>query len=73
MNKTISNLVSKGINFSVADYHKYQVLDTVSKIIAQSQMDLFLIKMKMTMLSLNVQKKPQNHNEMKPENIVERS
>lgn len=54
MNKTISNLVSKGINFSVADYHKYQVLETVSKIIAQSQMDLFLIKMKMTMLSLNV-------------------
>lgn len=57
MNKTISNLVSKGINFSVADFHKYQVMQTVSSIIAQNQMDLFLVKMKMTMLNLNVQAK----------------
>lgn len=57
MNKTISNLVSKGIHFSVADFHKYQVMQTVSRIIAQNQMDLFLVKMKMTMLNLNAQAK----------------
>lgn len=53
MNKTISNLVSKGINFSVADFHKYKVMDTVSNIIAKNQLDLFMVKMKMTMLNLN--------------------
>lgn len=60
MNKTISNLTSKGIHFSVADFHKHQVLQTVSGIIAQNQMDLFLVKMKMTMLSLNAQSKAPN-------------
>lgn len=64
MNKTISNLVSKGINFTVADYHKYQVMDTVSRIIAHNQMELFLIKMRMTMLSLSVERKPHDHTQM---------
>jgi hypothetical protein len=53
MNKTIANLVSKGINFSVAEFHKYKVMDTVSNIIAKSQLDLFMVKMKMTMLNMN--------------------
>jgi hypothetical protein len=53
MNKTITNLVSKGIKFTVADFHKYNVMDTVSNIIAKSQLDLFMVKMKMTMLNLN--------------------
>lgn len=60
MNKAISNLVAKGINFSVADFHKFKVMDTVSNIIAKSQLDLFLVKMKMTMLTLNADKKIQN-------------
>jgi len=51
MNKTISNLAAKGITFSLADFHKYKLMETVSSIIAQSQMDLFLIKMKMAMLT----------------------
>lgn len=53
MNKAISNLVSKGIVFSVADFHKHKVLETVTRIISKSQIDLFWIKMKMTMLSPN--------------------
>lgn len=53
MNKTITNLVSKGIKFTVADFHKYKVMDTVSNIIAKSQLDLFMVKMKMTMVNLN--------------------
>lgn len=56
MNKSISNLTSKGINFSVAEFHKYKVLDTVSRIIAKSQLDLFLVKMKMTMINTGSEK-----------------
>ena len=56
MNKTISNLSNKGIHCSVADFHKYKVLDTVSTIIANNQMDLFMLKMKMTMFGMNSQK-----------------
>ena len=50
MNRTISNLTKKGIEFSVAEYKKYHVLDTVQAIISKSQMELFMTKMKMTML-----------------------
>ena len=56
MNKTITNLVSKGIKFTVADFQKNKVMDTVSKIIAKNQLDLFMVKMKMTMLNLNSSK-----------------
>lgn len=56
MNKAISNLVSKGVIFSVAEFHKYRVMETVSNIIAKSQLDLFLVKMKMTMLSIGTDK-----------------
>lgn len=45
--------MNKGIYFSVADFHKYKVMETVSKIIAKNQMDLFCTKMKMTMLNLS--------------------
>lgn len=51
MNKSISNLTSKGITFSTAEFHKYKVLETVSRIIAKGQLDLFLVKMKMTMIN----------------------
>ncbi len=51
MNKSICNLTAKGINFSVGEFHKYKVLQTVSGIIAKSQLDLFLVKMKMSMIS----------------------
>lgn len=66
MNKAISNLVAKGITFSVADFHKFKVMDTVSNIIAKSQLDLFLVKMKMTMLTLNADKKTQNPLQLNP-------
>jgi hypothetical protein len=69
MNKTISNLANKGILFSVAEYHKYKVMDTVSRIIAHNQMQLFLIKMQMSMLTLNSnEQKGQGHGLIKQEN-----
>lgn len=50
-NKSIVNLVGKGIHFSVADFQKYRILDTVSNFISKSQLELFMIKMKMTILT----------------------
>lgn len=54
MDKTISNMVNSGIAISGEEFEKYQVLKTVSKIISRSQMDLFVVKMKMAMLYMNV-------------------
>ena len=51
-NKTIMNLVNKGIYFSSAEFQKHKVVETVSNFISKSQLDLFLIKMKLTMLAL---------------------
>ena len=51
-NKTIMNLVNKGIYFSSAELYKYKVVETVSNFISKSQLDLFLIKMKLTMLAI---------------------
>lgn len=61
MNKTITNLATKGIHCSVADFHKFKVLDTVSSIIANNQMDLFMLKMKMTMFDMSNPKKSKDH------------
>ena len=54
MDKTISNMVNSGIAISGEEFEKYQVLKTVSKIISRGQMDLFVVKMKMAMLYMNV-------------------
>ena len=53
MDKTISNMISKGITISNEDFQKYKVLETVTNIISRSQMELFAVKMKMTMLYMN--------------------
>ena len=51
-NKTILNLVNKGIYFSVAELTKYKVVETVSNFISKNQLELFMVKMKMTVLSM---------------------
>lgn len=50
INKTIANLVGKGITFTTAEFHKHKIMDTVSKIISKSQIDLFMVKMRLTMM-----------------------
>lgn len=57
-NKAIANLVTKGVSFSVADFTKYKVLETLSNFISKSEVELFVIKMKMTMLLLKGQGQP---------------
>lgn len=50
-NKAIANLVTKGVNFSVADFSKHKILDTLSNFIEKNQVDLFVVKLKMSILS----------------------
>ena len=52
-NKAICNLATHGVSFSSQEFSKYKVLSTVSKFIEKNQIELFMIKMKMTMLWLN--------------------
>jgi hypothetical protein len=54
-NKAIANLVTKGVNFSVADFTKFKLLETLSNFISKSEVELFVVKMKMTMLLLKGQ------------------
>lgn len=51
-NKAIANLVTKGVNFSVADFTKFKLLETLSNFISKNEVKLFVVKMKMTMLLL---------------------
>ena len=46
------NLVNKSVIFTTAEFHKYKVLDTVSHFISKSQVDLFLLKARLTILCL---------------------
>lgn len=52
-NKIITNLTNRGIEFKVADFHKYKVLETITNYISKSQLELFMIKMRMTILNLS--------------------
>lgn len=54
-NKAIANLVTKGVSFSVADFTKFKILETLSNFISKSEVELFVVKMKMTMLLLKGQ------------------
>ena len=50
-NKTISNLVNKKIYFSVAELKKFQLVETVSKFISKKQLELFMVKMNLGMMT----------------------
>jgi hypothetical protein len=52
-NKAICNLASHGVSFSSQEFSKYKILLTLSNFIEKNQIELFMIKMKMTMLWLN--------------------
>lgn len=55
MDKTILNMVSNGISITAEEFEEYKVLETVTNFIARSQKELFMVKMKMTMLCMNSQ------------------
>ena len=56
-NKAIANLVIKGVQFTTGDFKKFKIIDTLSGFISKNEVELFTIKMKMTMLWLKDQEK----------------
>jgi hypothetical protein len=52
-NRAICNLAAKGVAFSTQEFTKYCILETLSKFIEKSQVELFMVKLKMAMLWLN--------------------
>lgn len=48
-NRAICNLATKGTAFSSQDFGKYRILDTLAKFIEKSQVELFMVKLKMAM------------------------
>lgn len=62
-NKTIANLVEKGVVFSGKEFEEHQILETVSHFITKSQVDLFLLHAKISLLSMGCisnEEKPRN-------------
>lgn len=51
-NRAICNLATKGLVFSTQEFKKYQVLETLAKFIEKSQIELFMVKLKMAMVWL---------------------
>ena len=52
-NRSIMNLVQKGVLFTTDEFQKYQILDTVSYFISKSQVDFFLLQAKMVVLGID--------------------
>ena len=48
-NRSICNLATKGLGFTTQEFTKYQILQTLSKFIEKSQVELFMVKLKMAM------------------------
>jgi hypothetical protein len=51
-NHAICNLAVKGVLFSTQEFTKYKILETLSQFIEKSQVELFTVKLKMTMVML---------------------
>jgi hypothetical protein len=49
-NRAICNLASKGLVFSTQEFTKYQLLPTLAKFVEKSQVELFMVKLKMAMM-----------------------
>lgn len=62
-NKSIMNLVQKGVIFSSEEFQKNQILDTVSLFISKSQVDIFLLQTKLAALGVGKVMNNETHNE----------
>jgi hypothetical protein len=51
-NRAICNLATKGLLFTTQEFTKYRVLQTLSQFVEKSQIELFMVKLKMAMLWL---------------------
>jgi hypothetical protein len=51
-NRAICNLATKGLLFTTQEFKKYRVLETLAQFIEKSQVELFMVKLKMAMMWL---------------------
>ena len=49
-NRAICNLATKGLVFSSQEFTKYKILETLGQFIEKSQIELFMVKLKMAMM-----------------------
>lgn len=57
-NRAICNLATKGLVFSTQEFTKYLLLETLAKFIEKSQIELFMVKLKMAMMWMNNKNSP---------------
>ena len=62
-NRAICNLAAKGVAFSTQEFGKYCLLETLGKFIEKSQVELFMVKLRMAMLWLGKGSPEQNRME----------
>jgi hypothetical protein len=67
-NRAICNLAAKGLAFSPQEFTKYRILDTLARFIEKSQIELFMVKLKLAMAWLDTKKEPQ-HSSMVQETL----
>lgn len=51
-NRAICNLAAKGLAFTTQEFTKYRILETLSRFVEKSQIELFMVKLKMALLYL---------------------
>ena len=68
-NRAICNLATKGVAFSSQEFRKYRLLETLGQFIEKSQIELFMVKLKMTMMWLGKDKEAQTEQSMVQETL----
>lgn len=68
-NRAVCNLASKGVAFSSQEFRKYRLLETLGQFIEKSQVELFMVKLKMTMVWLGKDKEGQPEQNMVQETL----
>jgi hypothetical protein len=55
-NRAICNLATKGLVFTTAEFSKYRVIQTLAEFVEKSQVELFMVKLKMALLCMGGKK-----------------
>lgn len=60
-NRAICNLATKGLVFTTQEFKKYRVIETLAQFIEKSQIELFMVKLRMAMVWLSGKNVPEKH------------
>jgi esterase/lipase superfamily enzyme len=63
-NRAICNLAAKGLVFTTQEFTKHSVIQTLAQFVEKSQIELFMVKLKMAMLWLAGKDPHQDKKEM---------